>query len=81
MTGGGDLGEVRHDELEETLDELGGTAEGEADAPVEYGGAVNENVGPWKTCSNFGNSASACCAHASVGIFGRFEPIARWSET
>ena len=61
MTGGGDLDEVQHDELEETLDatadtfvpveaerdeeldELGGTAEGEADAPVEYDVAVNEN--------------------------------------
>jgi hypothetical protein len=58
MTGGGDLDEVQHEELEETLDEtadetgpvevdevdeLGGTAEGEADAPVEYDLAVNEN--------------------------------------
>ncbi|MBV8371000.1 MAG: hypothetical protein JO036_18965 [Candidatus Eremiobacteraeota bacterium] len=61
MTGGGDLDEVRHEELEETLDEtadelvpveaekddeldeLGGTAEGEADAPVEYDLGVNEN--------------------------------------
>jgi hypothetical protein len=58
MTGGGDLDEVQHEELEETLDEtadetapveveevdeLGGTAEGEADAPVEYDLDVNEN--------------------------------------
>ncbi|HEV3085851.1 MAG TPA: hypothetical protein VGX96_01405 [Candidatus Elarobacter sp.] len=58
MTGGGDLDEVQHEELEETLeesadevgpvdvedvDELGSTAEGEADAPVEYDVAPNEN--------------------------------------
>jgi hypothetical protein len=61
MTGGGDLDEVQHEELAETLDEtsdepvpveaekdeeideLGGTAEGEADAPVEYELGVNEN--------------------------------------
>jgi hypothetical protein len=61
MTGGGDLDEVRLEELDETLeeaadepvpveaekdeeiDELGGTAEGEADAPVEYDLDVNEN--------------------------------------
>ncbi len=40
MTGGGDLDEVQH---EETLDELGGVADGEADAPVEYDVALNEN--------------------------------------
>jgi len=38
MTGGGDLDEVRHDQLDEL-----GAAEGEADAPVEYDVAVNEN--------------------------------------
>ena len=43
MTGGGDLDEIQQTTPEDTFDELGGTGEGEADAPVGYEVDVNEN--------------------------------------
>jgi hypothetical protein len=58
MTGGGDLDEPKHEELADELDELealagtgagteideiGATAEGDADLPVEFDVDVNEN--------------------------------------
>jgi hypothetical protein len=74
MTGGGDLDEVQHEEFEETVDEvldeesdpnddvepdeLGSAADGEADAPVEFGLAIDENdTDPTAGASDIGGLA------------------------